>query len=173
MEMIVKFIEQEKPEKYVLWYKDEKGQDVGHKYGECGIPILYPELKDRWIMDIIKEIYNWWKKDYIELNKEHNYLLEFWCDYLIGQIKFKSSPDNNTEAEEIIFDKSTAVKSLEELKKIPNIDWNILTKYIVDSDKILDENYVHEIINNLATKIHDKEQYYLHLCIEVRPYLWT
>ena len=46
MEMIVKFIEQEKPEKYVLWYKDEKGQDVGHKYGECGIPILYPELKE-------------------------------------------------------------------------------------------------------------------------------
>ena len=37
---------------------------------------------------------------------------------------------------------------------------------------MIDEDYVNSVIKQLDQKIHNEEQYYLHLCIEVRPYLW-
>lgn len=178
MEMIVKFIEVEQPEKHVLWYKDEKGNDIGHKYGEFEQynKWLYPQLKDKWIMDIIKEIYHWWKIDYQMLLKERDYLLGFWCDRLVGDIVFESVQDENNknlDLCEIKHDKTNTIKTIEQLDQTRDLNWDILNKYISDKKLIIDEDYVNSVIKQLDQRIHNEEQYYLHLCIEVRPYLWT
>ena len=87
MELVKHFIEKEKPEKHILWYKDEHGNDVGHKYGENekAFPVIFPEYKGRYIMDIIKEIYKWYTVDQKNLTKDFNYLLKIWSDYLFGR----------------------------------------------------------------------------------------
>ena len=171
MQMIVDFIEKESPEKYIYWYKDEKGQEVGHKYGENkNYPIIYPELKDKWIMDIIKEIYKWWTVCYPKLLSESDYLLDFWCKYISGEMKSKE-PDKNGYSE-IYWDKSKCIKSLDDLKD-KDIRWDILDKYVTRREDILEEDYLHNKRNELEIKIHNENQKYLHLCIEVRPYLWT
>ena len=38
---------------------------------------------------------------------------------------------------------------------------------------VLDEGYIRDVTKKLNQKIYNEEQYYLHLCIEVRSYLWT
>jgi len=179
MSLIVDFLEKENPEKYVLWYKDENGKDIGHKYGEYkDSPILYPEYKDKFIMDIIKEIYNWYKKEFVLLTKEHEYLLSFWSDNIIGEMVFDESEDtveldiNDNKLLDLNFDNSACPKTLEELEKNKNINWEIIDKYIPDRNKIFEEDYVHNIISDLDTQIFNAKQKYLHLCIEVRPYLW-
>ena len=59
------------------------------------------------------------------------------------------------------------------LKKIDGINWDILHKYFPNEVDIVNENIVHNKINEIDNLIFNKHQYYLHLCIEVRPYLWT
>ena len=171
MQIIVDFIEKEEPEKYICWYKDDFGVDCGHKYGERKEDIiLYPEYKDRWIMDIIKEIYKFWKVDYPNLQLDYDYLFDFWSDYLIGDINTKISEDGINY--EIYFDKCKSIKTMEDLNDI-NLNWDIIDKYIDNREKLLDEKYVREIVNNIEKKLYEDRQKYLHLCIEVRPYLWT
>lgn len=171
MEMIVKFIEIQQPEKHVLWYQDENGFDVGHKYGECEIKILYPELKDKWIMDIIKDIYHWWKVDYPKLLEEKEILLSFWSDYICGDLVFKKSDKSTSE---IVFDTTNIPKTLEELEKNKDIRWNVIDKYIKNRNDIFIDDYVHgTVLKNIENEIFEQEQKYLHLCIQVRPYLWT
>lgn len=170
MEMIVKFIEEENPEKYICWYKDEEGNDVGHKYGENdNYTIMFPEYKDKWIMDIIKEIYHWWKKDYPRLLEEKEYILSFWNDYLAGDWK-KSKEDENGNCFYELTDENTA-KSMDDLKD-KDIKWEILDKHL-DRNKLFEGYYVHQQYLKLDVDIHNLCQKYLHLAIDVRPYLWT
>ena len=172
MEMIVKFIEKEQPEKYICWYKDNEGKDVGHKYGEMkDYPYLYSEYNNKYIMDIIKEIYRWWKVDYPTLLNDRDYLLSFWCDYMLGDVVFKKSENDLSSIE---YDKTNLPKTLDEFEKIKDIKWNIIDKYVKNRTELLDEKHFHlDIIGNLKNHIFRQEQKYLHLCIEVRPYLWT
>lgn len=171
MQMIVDFIEKEHPEKYVLWYKDENGNDVGHKYGECEkYTVIYPELKDKWIMDIIKEIYHWWKEDYPRLMEEKAYLLDFWSEYVCGTMK-SGEPDENGLSP-VYWDKTNCIKSLDDLKD-KKVRWDIIDKYAAKREDILIENFLHCVIREAEVKIENECQKYLHLCIEVRPYLWT
>ena len=92
MELLVDFMEKENPEKHVVWYKDEYGNE-GHKYGEYehanNIPIIFPEYEGRYVMDILKEIHHWWKTDYPNLMDERQILLSFWCKYVSGVLKSK------------------------------------------------------------------------------------
>lgn len=173
MEMIVNFMEKEHPEKYVLWYKDKDGNDVGHKYGEYNTKIMFPELKDKWIMDLIKEIYNWWKVDYKKIQDEYDYLLEFYCDYIIGDVIFSKADENNLC--ECNFDKTKNPKTIKDFENLKNVKWEIINKYINNDKEILlnDERFSNEVLKKLEIKIFEQKQYYLHLCIEVRPYLWT
>ena len=170
MEMIVNFIEKENPEKYICWYKDEEGNDAGHKYGECkGYTYLYPEYKDKWIMDIIKDIYHWWKVEYPTLLNDKDKLLKYWSDYLLGELTTEKSENGLYHVD---FDNSNCPKTIEELEK-KDVLWEVIYKYCDDKSKLLDEQYFHNIIKELEKKIFEEEQKYLHLCIEVRPYLWT
>lgn len=174
MQLIAEFVEKEKPEKYVCWYKDENGNDVGHKYGECeqcGYPIIFPEYKDKYIMDIIKEIYHWWKVDYPREMSEQDYLLDFWSKYVCG--KMKSIPTENEEYSQIVFDKSECPKTIDYFNG-KEVKWEIIDKYLDgDRNNIFVEGFVHNKMHKLENNIEKQKQLYLHLCIEVRQYLWT
>jgi len=172
MELLAFFVEKEKPEEHVCWYQDENGNDVGHKYGECdSFPPIYPEYKGKFVMDIIKEVYHWWKEDYPMLCKEYEYLLSFWCDYVAG--KMKSKPAREEGYNEIVFDTSECPKTLEYFND-KNIKWEILDKYLDgDRNNIFVNGFVNKKMHSLETDIELQKQKNLHLCIEVRQYLWT
>ena len=177
MELIVFFIEKEKPEEHVVWYKDEEGNDVGHKYGEWkngmhgGLPVVYQEYEGKYVMDVIKEIYRWWKVGYPSLKCEYEYLLSFWCEYVAGTMK--SIPTDSRECMQIVFDKENCPKTLDFFDD-KDVNWEILDKYLDgDRNNIFVENFVSSKMNWLETEMERQKQKYLHLCIDVRPYLWT
>ena len=173
MELIVFFMEKEKPEEHVCWYKNESGADVGPRYGE-GFDkdtLLYPEYHGRYIMDIIKEIYHWWKVDYPKLMTEKEYILSFWCKYVVG--KMKSIPSNTPQYSQIVFDDKDCPKNLSSFDG-KDIDWELLDKYLDgDRNNIFEDGFVRRKIDLLENEIEMKTQRYLHLCMEVREYLWT
>ena len=116
LELVVKFIEKEEPEKRILWYCEEEGQVVGPIYGEGekhGYPVIYPEYKGEFVMDIIKEIYNWWKDIYPREQKDYDYLLDFWANNLYGKMQSAQIP--GTDLWEMESDKSDTIKTLEDL----------------------------------------------------------
>ena len=161
MKLIVDFIEKENPEKHICWYTDEDGAELGHKYGERpNTKILFPEYKDRWIMDIIKEIYNYWKVIYPLQNEKRDYLLKYWSKYLAGN----DMPTFATGEE---------IKTKEDLYLIPSLNWSILDSCIYNRNDLLNSKIVHNKINELDKEIYDDCQKYLHLIIEIRSYLWT
>lgn len=174
MQMIVDFIEKEQPEKHILWYKDEEGEDVGHKYGEYKdkFPMLYPELEGQWIMDIIKDIYKWYKETYPQLQKEHEILLSHYVDNTIGEFDFEDDEEDENGLSKVRFDKSNCPKTIEELRK-KGFNEEIVSKYLPDNKDWLDSDKCGKVTHELEYEIIRQEQKYLHLCIEVRQYLWT
>lgn len=171
MELIRFFIEKEKPEEHVVWYKDDDGVDSGPKYGECkDWDVLYPEYKDKYIMDIIKEIYNWWTVELVRKEEECSYLLDFCCKYCWGKMKSKKLEG---EMYQMVWDRSTCPTGLKYFDD-KDIRWDIIDKY-VDGDRkhVLEERFLGDKMHELEREIEKEKQKYLHLCIEVRPYLWT
>ena len=169
MELIKYFVEKENPTERIEWYGE-----YGHKYGECEEQygkVLFPEYKGKYVWDIIVEIYNWWRFEYIKLCKEKEYLLGFCSDYCFGKLKSKSIA--NSEYGELFFDRSECPKSLEYFND-KKIDWEVIDKYCDnDRSKVLEERFMSEKLDKLEWEIERQKQKYLHLCIEVRPYLWT
>lgn len=159
MELIVKFVEKENPEKYICWYTDSDGNELGHKYGECEkYPIVYPEYKGKWVMDIVKEIYHFWKVEYPEYLKDEIYLLHFWSNYFYTD-----------EIEEMPPKK--IVTCLDDFNT-ENINWNILDKYL-DRNKLFETDYVLSMHSNMQIEMENRITKYLHLCMDIRRYLWT
>lgn len=170
-ELIKYFIEKEKPEKHICWYKDEDGVDCGHKYGENpDYNIIFPEYKDKWIMDIIKDIYHYYTVILPLQEEKIEYLKTFHYKYLMGEMKDK--PVENSEFYEVYFDKSNCIKSKEELYEL-KLDWNILDSIGLSRQELLDEKIIMKKIRELENEKFNDIQQFLHLSIEVRPYLWT
>ena len=170
MQIIVDFIEKENPEKYICWYTDEDGVELGHKYGENpNQKIYFPEYKDEWIMDIIKEIYNYWKVIYPKELECKEYLLSYWSKYLVGEMFDKQREDGIYE---VLFDKSNTVKTKEDLYNL-DLNWNLLDYFISNRNDLLDYKIIHKKIHEIENKMYEDCQKYLHLCIEIRQYLWT
>lgn len=163
MNLVTFFVDNEKPEEHVLWYKDEEGNDVGHKYGEDpNEPIIFPEYKGMYIMDLIKIIYNWYNNDYKQETNECDYLLNFWynycCDKTIGPDGFVEK--NLPTSLEFFNDK--------------DINWEIMDKFLDGNrENIFIKDFIHNKHKEFEFKIECEKQKYLHLAIEVRNYLWT
>jgi len=176
MALIVEFMEKEKPEDHVCWYKDDKGNDVGHRYGESPLARIYlPEYKGRYIMDIIKEIYHWWTVDYPAFCADRDYVLGFWTDVIYGNFIFDDDGDDDDDDDTLhtlTIDKSGTAKTLEEIEARPGIRWDVLDRYF-QRDDLLKEGFVRNKLTEMENKIASDEQKYLHLCTEVRFYLWT
>lgn len=169
MKIIVDFIEIEEPEKYICWYKDENGNDYGHKYGENG-NVLFPEYKKQYIMDMIKEIYNYWKVIYPLQNEKISYLKDFHSKYLMGEMTETKITDCNLY--EIDFDKSNCPKNMDDLWEL-KLNWSLLDSCVSNRKKLLNEKFILKKIKQMEKEQFNDCQKYLHLCIEVRPYLWT
>ena len=59
MQLLVEFIEREKPEKRVVWYGDD--EISGPKWHAADHPLFpMPDYEDKFVMDILKEIYRWY-----------------------------------------------------------------------------------------------------------------
>lgn len=188
MELVRHFLEEEKPEENVCWYLDERGNDIGHKYGENPkYEVLFPEYKEKYIFDIIKEIYDWWTVERHEKKKEYDYLLEFLCKYVFGEMRGRpltegervANMNRGLSAEEcdemsiMTVDHSKCPKCLGDFEG-REVEWSIVDKYLDgDRNNVFRENFLHEKLSELEDEIFMDEQKYLHLCIEVRPYLWT
>ena len=171
MALITEFVEKEKPEEHVVWYDDGKGFS-GPRYGIPPNTRLYlPEYEGRYIMDIIKEIYNWYHKDFPSLLADNNALLDFWCRLYVGELTDDGIPDEHGLIT-CKFDRSSCPKTLEEIKALPDVNWKIIEKYLHE-DEYLDKDTVRTRHMDLESRIFHEKQKYLHLCIEVRPYLWT
>ena len=135
-----------------------------------GIDVVYPEMKGKYIWDIITEIYNWWRFDYPRLESERSYLLSFCCDYCWGSIKSRKKDE---EYSELVFDRSKCPKTLEDFDG-KDVNWDVIDKYC-DGDRknVLVERFISGKLDELERRIENEKQKYLHLCVEVRPYLWT
>lgn len=170
MQIIVDFIEKENPEKHICWYKSEDGEDLGHKYGEnINFEMLFPEYKDKYIMDIIKDIYHFWTVIYPKKVECKEYLLNYWSKYLCGDLVEQPV---YKDVFNVTFDAANAPKTKEDLYKL-NLDW-VKLDYVIDiRADLLDSECIRRKIWDLENEIVRDCQKYLHLAIEVRPYLWT
>lgn len=169
MILIKKFIEEYNPEKHICWYVNNFGGDVGRKYGENENDTFFPELNGKYIMDIIKEIYNWYEKEYVEQLQDINYIHEFMKKNDIGAFEWIEKEDNKDYFVMELEEKNSP-KSVDDLI---DVNWKIFDKYVKNKTDILDFFKLMELINNIEKNIFKQKQKYLHLCIEVRPYLWT
>lgn len=167
-ELIKEFIEKEEPEKHICWYRTKEGEDAGHKYGEGNRKGLFPSLEGKYIMDIIKDIYNFYTKVLPELEYERDYLLEIWSKYIYN-IHFEEDEDLK-DVLKVVTEPTNY--TLEDLEK-ENLNWNIILKYIEKKENFFNENLIHEEYKKLDEFINHQIQYYLHVAIEIREYLWT
>lgn len=167
MELIVRFIEKYEPEKHIEWYGEHS-----HKYGEnVDYVMMFPEYKDKFIMDIIKEIYHFYKETLYQTNDDLDYLYYVYHQYIVGEMKFIELENKMFELD---FDKTNTIKKLNEFdEKEIYIDWKVIDKYFKKRKDILNDEKFLNKINEIASNLEKDKQKYLHLCIEVRPYLWT
>lgn len=167
-ELIKEFIEKEQPEKYICWYRDEKENDLGHRYGENDRHILFDSQRGKYIMDLIKEIYNFYTKVLPKLEKENDYLLNIWSKYILNG-HYKEVKGLEDVVEWINEPSNYTLKDLEK----ENLNWDIILKYIGKKENFFKEQLIQNKHHELELLINNQIQYYLHLAIEVREYLWT
>ena len=160
-ELLREFLEDYKPEKYIEWYGEN-----GHQYGEGDKKILFPELKGKYVMDLLKEIYDFYFKKLPILREEADYLLEIWSNY--HDYGHWEVLNDDVETLRWIFDESPW--TFETIEK-ENLKWDIIEKYIKKEEILNDEFFVK--IHQAKIDIENKITYYLHLFIELREYLWT
>lgn len=169
MILIKKFIEEYNPEKHICWYVNNFGDDVGRKYGENENDALFPEYNGRYVMDIIKEIYNWYEKEYVEQLKDIEYIYEFMKKNDMGAFEWIEKEDNK-DYFIMELDEKNSPKSIDNLI---DVKWDFFDKHFDNRNDVLDFFKLMELINKIEKNIFKQKQKYLHLCIEVRPYLWT
>ena len=155
-ELIKEFIEKEQPEKYICWYRNEKGEDLGHKYGDYeGSKILFQSLKGKYIMDIIKDIYNFYTKVLPEMEKENDYLLNIWSKYILNG-HYKEVKGLEDVVEWINEPSNYTLKDLEK----ENLNWDIILKYIGKKENFFKEHLIQNKHHELELLINNQIQYY-------------
>ena len=154
MELIVDFIEKDHPEKYTNWYDEEYGPKFESKY--------FPELNGKFVMDVIKQVYNYYKVDLPKQDEESSYLCKFWADNFFY---FKECEDNPE-----FFTLEEHNYTLEDIEKM-NPNWNIILKYIPNKEDIVIPRKLNQVLSDIRLKEEKDAQYYLHLCIELRKFL--
>lgn len=167
------FIENENPEEHVVWYKDEDGNDEGPKYGIApNYPIMFPEYKGMYIMDMIKEIYKWHHEDRKKLQDDLDYLTTFNYDYLNGTSWFE--PCNDGSGCSVMKTDISTIPTDLSFFDTEDVKWDILDRYLDgDRNNLLKSGYLKNRMIQLEVDIENKEQKYLHLLVEVRMYMWT
>ena len=77
MQLIKEFVERERPEELVVWYGDDEVS--GPKWHAKDHPLFpMPEYEDKFIMDVIKEVYHWYTVTLPMQEKELSRLTDEW-----------------------------------------------------------------------------------------------
>lgn len=174
MELICFFYEKSGWEN-VVWYDetDENGNITyeAARYGANADKCLFPEYKGKFIMDIVKEIYNWHTMEMKQLRKDSEYVL---------RPEIRACRNNMARDIKHIRRQCRQDPSLSEDRLIGeyfnqyDLDWDILDRHLAgDRCNIIDRQFVEAIPNKIRKKMEDNMQKYLHLAIEIRGYLWT
>lgn len=159
-ELIKNFVEKENGIESLTW--EEHGSCIltGPKYGEHNTVIIYPELKDKFIAELLKEIYDFYTKEWPQIEKESDYLLMVWSHY-VSEVRI----ENN------VLVKGKSPYTLES-PVIKELNWDILLKYIEEKDNLFKSNIVHDVYTNTQKELSKKIKYYMHLAVEIYEYLW-
>lgn len=167
MKILVDFVQKQKPQERLLWYEDENGIESGHKLGQDQkLKIFVQEYRGKFVMDVIKQIYNFWKIGYEQQKKQIKYLKEVFCTYIVGKMSVSE------QTYQVLFDTTNLPVTVEEIKDL--VDWQILDKYLQgDRQNFFKERFLSNKIIKQEIFLQNECQKYLHLLIDVRPYLWT
>lgn len=122
-------------------------------------------------MNLIREMYHWYTEVYPSLQLDSRILLDFWCRVHCGNLRDDGEPDEQGLVP-CEFDKSECPRTLPEIKALPDVDWAVIGRYLTENE-YLDEQKVRSKHTELEKRIFNESQMFLHMCIEVRPYLWT
>jgi len=172
MELVRIFYEESGWEMYN--WRDKTNEDgsiiCGARYGMDTEKCLFPEYKGKYIIDIIKEIYDWQHDGMDRMMEAGNKIVS--DDVIlhnrnimardVKRIKKECQRDASQSASQLVNDYLASY----------NLDWEILDKY-VDGDraKIIDKQYDEELSDIIRKDIQLNMQKYLHLAIEVREHL--
>ena len=165
-EMIREFVEDEDPERYVEWYGK-----YGHRYGDYDGPTMFPDRKGEYVMDLIKECHRFWTAELPNMKDEADWLLGFWANHLY--FKKEVPCENPKGCAALVDDEEKYPKDLSAFDG-EEMRWDILDRICGgDRSKILEKGFVSRRHAEMEAEMERKCQYYLHLGIELRPYLWT
>jgi len=171
-ELIKFFIEKENPEERVEWYGE-----YGHIYGgteKYPEPITYPELKGKYVMDLIKEIYEFYTITRVELQRDYNYLLMIQANYLWGFKIVELENQEDVPEDKKLYEMTNYKKNYTlESPEIQQLNWDILLKYFKNKNDIFKEHAVYEQADKIEVQLISKTRYYLHLALDIHEYLWT
>lgn len=161
MKILVDFVQKEKIDE-VIWYGE-----TGHRLGQDEkIKIYMQQYRGKYVIDIIKQLYDFWKRVYVQKQEQIFYLQQIYCKYVLGKMSISE------QTYQILFDFTNLPKTVDEIKG--QINWQILDKYLQgDRQNLLKENFLRNKLYELQNELQSDCQKYLHLLIDVRPYLWT
>lgn len=142
----------------IVWYADGKGNE-GPKYGDNRTDVMFPELKGKWVLDLVKEIHKFNAIDKVLMEADYSYLTDVWATY-ICELNIENGMLQKVK-KDYTFDSP----------EIQALDWTRICMYIKKED-FFNDNVLNDKITELEKEIEDKTQYYLHLAIELRNYLW-
>ena len=152
---------------------DEEGNlvDEGPRYGACSDECLFPEYKGKYIIDIIKEIHDWYIGGMDQFVKAYEY-----ARYNgIAPHRNIIARDLKRIRKECRHNKEFSVDQLErEYLSRYDVPLEILDKYL-DGDRrnIVDKVYMNDVADKIFADTMSNMQKYLHLAIEVREHIWT
>lgn len=155
-EIVCKFVEMEEKHPFVEWY------------GEHGA-----KIDGIYVMDTAKEIRDWWRTMRSEEVKKSADFQSFYCKWVIGKLRFHT-PDKKTGLGLLTFEKSHLPKTFEEYEKVVTVEeWKKFDAFCDDRHKIMDENFMRNLSNQIERNLDDIDDKYLHEAIKIRQYLWT
>ena len=146
---------------------DEVNDPIVEWYGEHGA-----KLDGRYVMDIGREIRQWWRVDRQIEEKKYWDFLDFYCTWVIGKLHFHK-PDKNGLGL-VTFDEDHLPKTYDDyMKVVSDEDWKKYDACCDDRTKIVDHEFSSKLSNSLEQKMDDTDDHFLHEAIRIRQYLWT
>lgn len=162
MKILVDFVQKEKIDD-VIWYYGETQYKLGH---DQKLKIYMQQYRGKNVMDIVKQIYAFWKKIYVQKQEQIFYLQQVYYKYILGKMSISE------QTYQILFDFTNLPKTVEQVKD--QMNWQILDKYLQgDRQNLFKENFLKNKLCELQNELQNDCQKYLHLLIDIRPYLWT
>lgn len=174
MELVRFFYEKSGWENFA-WHDeiDEEGNITYNapRYGMDSDSCLFPEYKGKFVIDILKEIYEWHTRGMDQLEKDIDYMYR---PELKSLWSIMARDVKRVKRECQLHPSLSESKLIRECFDKYDLDWDILDRHLEgDRCSILDRKFVKALPAKIRKEIEDNMQKYLLLAIEIRRYLWT